>query len=99
MLRSISLQFNIPQSPYTIILITLSVSPCSRDGNIFVLKLCTRKKYARIKNRGLNENNILLHGTMLQAGRLQVPFPMRLPDFSTDLILQLHYGPGLHLAF
>jgi hypothetical protein len=37
-------------------------------------------------------------GTMLQAGRSQVQFPMWSLDFSVDLILQLHYDPGVDSA-
>jgi hypothetical protein len=35
---------------------------------------------------------------MLQAGRSWVRFPMRSMDFSNDLFLQPHYGPGVDLA-
>jgi hypothetical protein len=35
---------------------------------------------------------------MLEAGGSRVPIPMRLLDFSIDLILPVHYGPGVHSA-
>jgi hypothetical protein len=35
---------------------------------------------------------------MLQAGRSRVRFPMRSLDFSIDLILPPHYGPGVDSA-
>jgi hypothetical protein len=35
---------------------------------------------------------------MLQAGRSRIRFPMRSLDFSIDLILQPHYGPGVDSA-
>jgi hypothetical protein len=35
---------------------------------------------------------------MLQAGRSRVHIPMRSLDFSIDLILQPHYGPGVDSA-
>jgi hypothetical protein len=37
-------------------------------------------------------------GTMLQAGRSRVRFPMRSLDFSIDLIFQPHYGRGVDSA-
>jgi hypothetical protein len=37
-------------------------------------------------------------GNMLQAGRSRVQFPMKSLDFSIDLILLAHCGPGVDLA-
>jgi hypothetical protein len=39
-------------------------------------------------------NSVVGWGTILQAGRSRVRFPMRSLDFSIDLILQPHRGPG-----
>jgi hypothetical protein len=35
---------------------------------------------------------------MIQAGRSWVRFPVRSLDFSIDLIIQPHYGPGVDSA-
>jgi hypothetical protein len=37
-------------------------------------------------------------GTVLQAGKLRIQFPMRPLDFSTDLILPAAYVPGVDSA-
>jgi hypothetical protein len=37
-------------------------------------------------------------GTILQAGRSWIPFPMKSLDFSVHLIFQPHYGLGVDSA-
>jgi hypothetical protein len=59
---------------------------------------CTKihlKKY--ILRRGAR-GSVVSWGTMIQAGRLLVRFPMTSLDFSIDLILQPHYDPGVDSA-